>query len=164
MLTLNCQYLNCNNLVISNRTPCILYQRQLQNFILYQTMLHFPIAKYSSSHGKLTFSETTLILTILTSIKLTMKFLQVKFYCYQFIYDSSYVVIHSVELVCEFYYNLLSKMKVYSKEERIDMIFILGECLQNCLLASRVYAQRFPNRNHPKKDVFERLLAQFSQC
>lgn len=54
-------------------------------------------------------------------------------------------------------------MRVYPKEERIDMIFILGECLQNCLLASRVYAQRFPNRNHPNKVVFERLLALFRQ-
>lgn len=54
-------------------------------------------------------------------------------------------------------------MIIYPKEERIDMIFILGECLQNSLLASRVYAQRFPNRNHPSKVVFERLLTQFRQ-
>lgn len=54
-------------------------------------------------------------------------------------------------------------MKTYPKEERIDMIFILGECYKNCLLASRVYAQRFPERNHPKKDVFQRLLNQFQE-
>lgn len=54
-------------------------------------------------------------------------------------------------------------MKVYTKEERIDMIFILGECLQNSLLASRVYAERFPNRNHPNRAAFERLLVQFKE-
>ncbi|ERL95886.1 hypothetical protein D910_00532, partial [Dendroctonus ponderosae] len=32
-------------------------------------------------------------------------------------------------------------MKNYPREERIDMIFTLGECHKNCLLASRVYAQ-----------------------
>lgn len=54
-------------------------------------------------------------------------------------------------------------MKVYPRAERIDMIFILGECLQNCLLASRVYAERFPDRNHPNKAAFERLLIQFKE-
>lgn len=54
-------------------------------------------------------------------------------------------------------------MKIYTKEERINMIFILGECRQNCLLASRVYAHRFPVRNHPKPAVFERLLNQFRE-
>lgn len=54
-------------------------------------------------------------------------------------------------------------MRVYPKEERIDMIFVIGECLQNCLLASRVYAERYPNRNHPNKAVFERLFAQFKR-
>lgn len=54
-------------------------------------------------------------------------------------------------------------MKVYPREERIDMVFILGECLQNSLLACRVYAERFPNRNHPNKAAFERLLAQFKE-
>lgn len=52
-------------------------------------------------------------------------------------------------------------MLVYTKEERIDMIFILGECLQNCFLASRIYAERFPNRNHPNRAAFERLLTLF---
>lgn len=54
-------------------------------------------------------------------------------------------------------------MRVYPREERIDMIFILGECLQNSLLASRIYAERFPDRNHPNKAAFERLLIQFKE-
>ncbi|KAL1489649.1 hypothetical protein ABEB36_013593 [Hypothenemus hampei] len=54
-------------------------------------------------------------------------------------------------------------MKKYPKEERIDMIFVLGKCQQNSLLASRVYAQKFPERQHPNKFVFERLLIQFRE-
>lgn len=52
-------------------------------------------------------------------------------------------------------------MKTYSVQERIDMILSIGECHENCLLASRVYAQRYPGRNHPTKRVFERLLETF---
>ncbi|ERL95994.1 hypothetical protein D910_00761 [Dendroctonus ponderosae] len=54
-------------------------------------------------------------------------------------------------------------MKIYPREERIDMIFTLGECHKNCLLASRVYAQKFPERNHPNPTVFKRFLHQFEE-
>jgi len=54
-------------------------------------------------------------------------------------------------------------MLVYTIEERIDMIFLLGECLENCVLASRVYATKFPNRRHPNKFAFIRLLSKFRQ-
>ncbi|ERL95309.1 hypothetical protein D910_12575 [Dendroctonus ponderosae] len=54
-------------------------------------------------------------------------------------------------------------MKNYPREERIDMIFTLGECHKNYLLASRVYAQKFAERNHPKPTVFKRLLHQFEE-
>ncbi|ERL96020.1 hypothetical protein D910_00812 [Dendroctonus ponderosae] len=54
-------------------------------------------------------------------------------------------------------------MKNCPREERIDMIFTLGESHKNCLLASRVYAQKFPERNHPKPTVFKRLLHQFEE-
>ncbi|ERL95875.1 hypothetical protein D910_00510, partial [Dendroctonus ponderosae] len=54
-------------------------------------------------------------------------------------------------------------MKNYPREERIDMIFTLGECHKNCLLASRVYAQKFPEINDPKPTVFKRLLHQFEE-
>lgn len=54
-------------------------------------------------------------------------------------------------------------MKKYSLEERIDMILIIGECEENCLLASRIYGQKYPHRNHPKRDVFERLLRIFKR-
>lgn len=52
-------------------------------------------------------------------------------------------------------------MKTYSKQEKIEMVLIIGECLENCLLASRVYAQRFPTRNHPNRRAFQRLLETF---
>ncbi|ERL86738.1 hypothetical protein D910_04144 [Dendroctonus ponderosae] len=54
-------------------------------------------------------------------------------------------------------------MKNYPREERIDMIFTLGDCHKNCLLASRVYAQKFPETNHPKPTVFKRLSHQFEE-
>ena len=54
-------------------------------------------------------------------------------------------------------------MKNYDLQERISMILIIGECEENCLLASRVYAQKYPERNHPDKRVFERLLRDFKR-
>ncbi|ERL93032.1 hypothetical protein D910_10334 [Dendroctonus ponderosae] len=54
-------------------------------------------------------------------------------------------------------------MRNYPREERIDMIFTLGECHKNSLLASRVYAQNFPERNQPKPTVFKRFLHQFEE-
>lgn len=45
----------------------------------------------------------------------------------------------------------------YSDEERRDMIFVLGECMQNTLLASRIYIQKYPERRHPDRNVFERI-------
>ncbi|ERL87439.1 hypothetical protein D910_04831 [Dendroctonus ponderosae] len=54
-------------------------------------------------------------------------------------------------------------MKNCPREERIDMIFTLRESHKNCLLASRVYVQKFPERNDPKPTVFKRLLHQFEE-
>jgi len=49
-------------------------------------------------------------------------------------------------------------MLVYTMEERTDMIFVLGECLESYLLALRVYPTKFPNRRHRNKFTFKRLL------
>lgn len=49
----------------------------------------------------------------------------------------------------------------FSNEELIDMAFILGESQRNCLLASRIYAVRYPNRRHPHFSAFEKLKARF---
>ncbi|KAF5292284.1 hypothetical protein FQA39_LY03318 [Lamprigera yunnana] len=58
---------------------------------------------------------------------------------------------------------LLSENQDLHKKKSIGMIFMLQERHQICLLASRVYAQTFPNRNHPMPAVFERLLNQFKE-
>lgn len=52
-------------------------------------------------------------------------------------------------------------MRTYSVQERIDMILTIGESQENCLLASRVYAQKYPDRNHPDKRVLQKLLEVF---
>lgn len=52
---------------------------------------------------------------------------------------------------------------MFSKAERICMILILGEYFQNCLLASRMYVEIFPDGSRFNKSVFQRLLAQFKQ-
>ncbi|KAL3276301.1 hypothetical protein HHI36_024199 [Cryptolaemus montrouzieri] len=49
----------------------------------------------------------------------------------------------------------------FSKEEMVDMTFILGECDRNSLLASRVYAQRFPDERQSDARCFEKLLIKF---
>lgn len=49
----------------------------------------------------------------------------------------------------------------FSTEELVDMTFIIGESQRNCLLASRLYAERYPNRRHPQVCSFSRLLERF---
>lgn len=51
----------------------------------------------------------------------------------------------------------------YSQQERIDMVFVLGECYRNCLLASRIYKQKYPDRSHPDRRAFEELLQTFCE-
>lgn len=46
--------------------------------------------------------------------------------------------------------------------EMVNMIFILGECSRNCLLASRVYAVRYPDAERkPRSEAFERVMQRF---
>lgn len=49
----------------------------------------------------------------------------------------------------------------YSREEMVDMIFILGECSRNSLLASRVYETTYPERRHPLEPAFSNLKDRF---
>lgn len=54
------------------------------------------------------------------------------------------------------------KMSNFTTLEMVNMIFILGECARNCLLASRVYAERYPNiERKPRPEAFEKLLRRF---
>lgn len=48
-----------------------------------------------------------------------------------------------------------------TREEMIDMVFVLGECDRNPLLSSRVYAQRYPGRIHPRRKAFQQVLDRF---
>lgn len=48
-----------------------------------------------------------------------------------------------------------------SKEYLVYMVIILGECHRNPLLASRVYAQQYPNRQHFRQESFENTIQQF---
>lgn len=50
----------------------------------------------------------------------------------------------------------------YSENELADMVLIMGECLKNSLLASRVYKERYPQRRAPQPSAFARLLERFS--
>ena len=49
----------------------------------------------------------------------------------------------------------------YSIQEKTDMILIIGESFGNCLLAARVYAERYNDRRRPNKRFLEKLLATF---
>lgn len=49
----------------------------------------------------------------------------------------------------------------FSKEELVDMIFVLGVSEKNCLLATRVYHQRYPERRCPDVKSFQNLLERF---
>lgn len=51
----------------------------------------------------------------------------------------------------------------FSLEELTDMLWVLGECSRNCLLATRVYHQRFPERRPPPKTSFEKLMERFNR-
>lgn len=53
-------------------------------------------------------------------------------------------------------------MSNFSRNELIDMVFVLGECHKNCLLASRTYKARYPERQrHPREETFRNLLDRF---
>lgn len=43
------------------------------------------------------------------------------------------------------------------------MIYVIGECFGNCFLASRVYAQKFPDRRHPDTRTLQNLKERFDR-
>ncbi|KAI4470929.1 tubulin-specific chaperone e [Holotrichia oblita] len=49
----------------------------------------------------------------------------------------------------------------FTKDELVQMIYILGECERNPLLVSRIYQIRYPNRRHPEPLDLERLRDRF---
>lgn len=51
----------------------------------------------------------------------------------------------------------------YCQQDLISMIYVIGECSGNCFLASRVYAQTFPDRRHPDPRMLENLKERFDR-
>lgn len=47
---------------------------------------------------------------------------------------------------------------IYTNQELFDMIGVYFECLRNATVAARVYAQEYPQRRHPSKKVFLRVI------
>ena len=51
----------------------------------------------------------------------------------------------------------------YTKADKVDMIFVYGECRQIMREAVRLYAERFPNRVHPSFFVFSNIVQTFQE-
>ncbi|KAJ8909342.1 hypothetical protein NQ315_005970 [Exocentrus adspersus] len=51
----------------------------------------------------------------------------------------------------------------YTVQELTSMIYVIGSCEENCFLASRVYAQKFPERRHPDSRSLENLRERFNR-
>lgn len=49
-------------------------------------------------------------------------------------------------------------MADYSPNEIVDMILILGESRNNCRAASRLYAERYPDRRHPTYHTIQTIV------
>lgn len=47
----------------------------------------------------------------------------------------------------------------FTNSEGFDMLMVLGECFQNFTGAARLYAQRYPEREHPTRKTFQSLVA-----
>lgn len=50
-----------------------------------------------------------------------------------------------------------------STQEKIKMVYCLGESEGNCFLASRIYAQKYPEARHPHQTAFQRLKNIFEE-
>lgn len=51
----------------------------------------------------------------------------------------------------------------YRLEDMVQMVYSLGESDGNCLLASRLYEQKFPERRHPDQRAFRALKIRFEE-
>ena len=49
------------------------------------------------------------------------------------------------------------------KAEKVDMIFVYGECRQIMREAVRLYAKRFPDRVHPSFSIFSNIVQTFQE-
>ncbi|KAJ8910194.1 hypothetical protein NQ315_005622 [Exocentrus adspersus] len=52
-------------------------------------------------------------------------------------------------------------MVLYTRDEKVDMLLIYGECRKNAVAARNLYADRYPDRQCPARDYFNLLENQF---
>lgn len=52
---------------------------------------------------------------------------------------------------------------MYSRDEKVDILLTYGECRKNALAAQRLYAERYPGRQHPCRQYFSFLERKFRQ-
>lgn len=52
---------------------------------------------------------------------------------------------------------------MYSRDEKVDILLIYGECRKNATAARSLYAQRYPQRQHPCRQYFSFLERKFRQ-
>jgi uncharacterized protein DUF4817 len=50
---------------------------------------------------------------------------------------------------------------IYTRDEKVDMLIIYGECRKNAVAARNLYADRYPDRQCPARNYFYRLENQF---
>lgn len=49
---------------------------------------------------------------------------------------------------------------IYTSSEKVDMLLVFGECRQISTNAARLYAQRYPDRHHPTRHYFPKVVQQ----
>ncbi|KAL3272124.1 hypothetical protein HHI36_022589 [Cryptolaemus montrouzieri] len=49
------------------------------------------------------------------------------------------------------------------QNEKVDMLLIYGECRRNSTTSAILYAERYPERQHPSRHYFPKLKVKFRQ-
>lgn len=74
------------------------------------------------------------------------------------------VYVNKSNVIASSCWNFKYELKMnYSLQEKIKMVYAIGESDGNCFLASRIYKQKYPDRRHPDSRVFERIKHQFEE-
>lgn len=51
--------------------------------------------------------------------------------------------------------------QIYTRDEKVDMLLIYGECQKDATATRNLYFQRYPDRQCPARNYFSRLENQF---
>jgi len=54
-------------------------------------------------------------------------------------------------------------MEPFTQNEKVDMLLVDGECKQNAVRSSNLYRERYPERRHPNRRYFAKLVQKFRQ-